>query len=175
MKIFKKFILCILSTLLIFISGCSKDGTDTKKENYIPGKVHPISEMPSDKSSDESNESYSQTDLYISNEEDEDDSVSSGYDPEALKGTCGDKITWEIIDNTIIFSGTGPMEDYQYPDEIPWLDQANKLFNSVVIEEGITSVGSRAFAGSSCNIKSITLPNSLTKIGEYAFWTCGFE
>ena len=45
--------------------------------------------------------------------------------------------------------------------------RGDKTLGSVVLEEGITSVGSGAFADSS--LREITLPSSLTYIAENAF------
>ncbi len=41
---------------------------------------------------------------------------------------------------------------------------------SIVVKEGITSIAPGAFEG--CNLKSITIPNSVTSIGEFAFYLC---
>ena len=41
---------------------------------------------------------------------------------------------------------------------------------SIVVKEGITSIAPGAFIG--CNLKSITIPNSVTSIGKLAFYFC---
>ena len=61
------------------------------------------------------------------------------------------------------------MPDYSY-DNTPWYSQCNKI-KKVVIENGVTSIGVRAFFGCS-NLTSITIPNSVTNIGWYAFSGC---
>ncbi len=43
---------------------------------------------------------------------------------------------------------------------------------TVVIEEGVTKIGNKAFPGCS-KLKSVTLPDGLLSIGEMAFWNCG--
>ena len=64
----------------------------------------------------------------------------------------------------LIISGTGAMADYGY--DLPW-PNASK----VVIGDGVTSIGVRAFL--SCkNLSSVTLPNSVTSIGSAAFQGC---
>ena len=44
----------------------------------------------------------------------------------------------------------------------------NKLITDVVLSEGLTSIGTSAFAN--CNMTSITIPKSVKSIGEYAFY-----
>ena len=62
------------------------------------------------------------------------------------------------------------MNDYAYSSNTPWYDN-NSSINQVVINDGITSIGSYAF--SSCNnLKSVTLPGSLESIGYSAFNYC---
>lgn len=46
--------------------------------------------------------------------------------------------------------------------------QYNEAITSVVIEEGVESIGSRAFQDAS-NLVSLTLPTSLVSVGDYAF------
>lgn len=79
-------------------------------------------------------------------------------------GTCGENLTWTLDDNgTLTISGEGDMEDYAwYP---PWF---NNKFNikSVVIEEGVTSIGDRALRV--CHFTNIAIPDSVTKIGKEA-------
>lgn len=42
---------------------------------------------------------------------------------------------------------------------------------SVVLQEGVTSIGGYTFAGCS-GLTSVTIPDSVTGIGEFAFWGC---
>ena len=43
--------------------------------------------------------------------------------------------------------------------------------NSLIIPEGVTSIGENAFWES--GLKAITIPSSVTSIGSMAFWSCG--
>ena len=52
----------------------------------------------------------------------------------------------------------------------PWDSQRNKI-KTVVIKDGVTSIGKYAFFWCS-GLTSITIPNSVTSIGEHAFANC---
>jgi len=82
----------------------------------------------------------------------------------AQGGTTG-PLTWKIESGTLTISGEGEMPDY-YVDQ-PWLWNGY-IFTKVVIEEGVTSIGTCAF--NYTTFTSITIPNSLTKIGGEAFY-----
>ncbi len=77
-------------------------------------------------------------------------------------GSCGTNTIWTLDDEGIlIISGTGKVTSH------PWDPLAVKR---VVIEEGITQVGTEAF--SDCMMESISLPNTLTRIVGYTFKDC---
>jgi len=58
-------------------------------------------------------------------------------------------------------------DNYQYT---PWYQsRSNEI--SVTIEEGITSIGNRAFYNC-IGLTSVTIPDSVTSIGYYAFYNC---
>ncbi len=94
-------------------------------------------------------------------------------------GTCGENLTWELDTDTgvLTISGTGAMTDYLYSaDEAsegpkaPWYGYRSYI-QSVVIENGVTSIGGYAF--SDCdNLTSVTISDSVTSIGERAFSEC---
>ena len=85
-------------------------------------------------------------------------------------------ITWKIEDDTLFITGTGDMDDYRtrfiadnrYGTNAPWNEEA---FSKVVIGEGITSIGEKAFSNND-TLVSATLPDSLNKIGNNAFYDC---
>ena len=85
-----------------------------------------------------------------------------------LSGTVGDNLTWKLAaDGTLTVSGKGSMGDsYSYG----W-DNYRELITSVVIENGVTSIGSIAFQ-SCVNLTSVSIPSSVTSIGTYAFNIC---
>lgn len=89
-------------------------------------------------------------------------------------GANGDNVIWTLDDNgTLTISGEGDMVDYNhnnYPyTHAPW--EKNENLRTVIIENGVTSVGDFAFTSCS-NITSVTLPDSMTELGKYAFSAC---
>ena len=77
-------------------------------------------------------------------------------------------ITWRLTkDGTLYISGRGDMPDYGL-DKSPW-----RVFsiNKVVVQKGITSIGSCAFAYCS-SLSSIKIPEGVTSIGSIAFAYC---
>ena len=83
-------------------------------------------------------------------------------------GKCGENVTYTYNSSTgeVVISGIGEM--YGYDDESPFY---NSSIKSVVIKDGVTSIGSYTF--SYCrDLKSVTIPNSITSIGKYAFSYC---
>ncbi|MCQ2500531.1 MAG: Ig-like domain-containing protein, partial [Lachnospiraceae bacterium] len=96
---------------------------------------------------------------------------------EGMYGTCTVTVnpqetglTWKIEDGTLIVSGSGEMEDHDWEDAYPWFDEKNN-FTRLVVEEGVTTVGSNAFSYYS-NLAEATLPSTLTTLKECAFFYC---
>lgn len=94
------------------------------------------------------------------------------------KGKCGENLTWihDSKEYTLTISGTGKMEDYASGEDTPWWGDgivSNEYsFSTLVIEEGVTSVGKNAFSG--CYVDEVKLPNGLTEIRDGAFKNCYF-
>ena len=92
----------------------------------------------------------------------------------ASSGTTGD-CTWTLDDNgTLTISGNGAMGNYSkdyyngtWITSAPW--GAN--IKSVVIENGVTSIGDEAFFGCT-GLTSVTIPDSVTSIEYRAFEDC---
>ena len=71
-------------------------------------------------------------------------------------------------DGLLTISGTGKMKDLGEEQHSPWDYFKVK---KVVIEDGVTGIGNRAFAD--CYyMKSIEIPESVAYIGDYAFYRC---
>ena len=85
-------------------------------------------------------------------------------------GTSGD-VSWTLTsDGVMTISGTGAMADYNGYD-YPWNSESDYI-TSVVIEEGVTTIGKCAFFD--CyNLASVSIPASVTSIGASAFSNCG--
>jgi hypothetical protein len=89
----------------------------------------------------------------------------------AQSGTCGEDLSWTLSNGTLTIGGTGTMTDYSYSNPAaPWVSY-NSSITTVIIEDGVTSIGNWAFDGFQ-NLTSITVANSVTSIGESAFFDC---
>ena len=85
-------------------------------------------------------------------------------------GTCGDNLQW-TLDNegTLTITGTGCMSDYSFK-ESPWGLYIENI-KSVIIEDGVTSIGKYTFKGC-ISLENIIIPNSVTSIENDAFREC---
>lgn len=89
-------------------------------------------------------------------------------------GKCGEGLTWsfDATTGTLTVSGTGEMNGYS-ATSMPWSELADQI-KKVVISEGVTSIGKNAFNCESVKFvfTEISLPETLTSIGNYAFYGC---
>lgn len=79
-------------------------------------------------------------------------------------------VTWsyDADTTTLTISGKGAMADYDV--EAPW---TNETVTTLVLEEGITSIGNCAFQYLYDLTGDIVIPKSVTRIGDYAFSDVG--
>lgn len=77
--------------------------------------------------------------------------------------------TFDCDAKLLVISGTGSMRSYE-AGTAPWSIHRTNI-QTVVIEEGVKTIGSYAFYNCK-NITSLTLPNSLLSIGNNAFNIC---
>jgi hypothetical protein len=86
-------------------------------------------------------------------------------------GTCGEGVVWTLdSDGVLTVSGTGDMADYDRANNLPWWNNLGSI-RSLVIEEGVTGIGSSAFYG--CRwLTSVSIPDGVTGIGSNAFTDC---
>ena len=91
-------------------------------------------------------------------------------------GECGENVRWTYYGSTnkLVISGTGAMEDFNFFvfDEIVSASPfAETDIKTVVIEEGVTSIGQTAFLNC-VSLTSVSLPDSIEVIGDSAFRNC---
>lgn len=93
---------------------------------------------------------------------------ASAEETTITSGSCGYNLTWEYNAEKyeLTISGTGDMFNYADAD-VPWGE-----IKTLIIEEGVTSIGDYAFDWSS--VENVTLPESLERIGTAAFDMCIF-
>jgi hypothetical protein len=94
------------------------------------------------------------------------------YDPAIMNdpAACGDNARWSFADGVLSITGEGKLWDYFSMSAKPW-DEHKSEIRKIVISEGITHIGSRAFSGI-YNVTEVVFPESLTAIGECAFENC---
>lgn len=83
-------------------------------------------------------------------------------------GAEGNNLTWSLNHSTgiLTISGTGDMEDFE--SYAPWRPYSSGI-HTVIIEEGVTSIGQRAFYGFRSNITNVSIADSVERIGASAF------
>ncbi|MDR0544475.1 MAG: leucine-rich repeat domain-containing protein [Odoribacteraceae bacterium] len=85
-------------------------------------------------------------------------------------GECSWTITGRAGKYILTISGNGAMDDYNDSAESPWSKLKDEI-QTLVIEEGVTSVGARSFINCS-KLASASLPGSVIAIGNGAFSGC---
>ena len=73
-------------------------------------------------------------------------------------------VTWAVTDGLLTVSGSGAMDNYAQ-GEAPWLDEE---VYSIIIEDGITHLGSNAFRGME-TLVSVTVGTGVRTMGESVF------
>ena len=81
--------------------------------------------------------------------------------------TCGDDLYWEYADGVLTITGTGEMYDYAADTDVPWYDVRGNI-KTVSLPDAMTKIGQNAFYKCTA-MTSINMPTSLTAIGEKAF------
>ena len=85
-------------------------------------------------------------------------------------GADGANVTYKLDTETglLEISGTGAMTNYSYSS--PWYSYRNYI-KTVKIGDSVTSIGNYAFYNCS-SLTSVEIPDSVTSIGERAFYYC---
>ena len=95
----------------------------------------------------------------------------SGDSSAETSDVCGDNLTWTLDEKgTLTISGTGDMYDRPSGISEPLFTPMH-LVRTVVICDGVTSIGDYAFFGYPY-LSEVTIPNSVKSIGDYAFFQC---
>ena len=99
--------------------------------------------------------------------------IGANTEPDPVySGSCGPNATWEYCEETgeLKILGSGEMYDYSETSNAPWYSYSSKI-RSVTISEDITYIGDYAFVY--CyHLTSIELPSNITSIGDNAFLYC---
>ena len=124
---------------------------------------------------------------------------AQGDDLKEISGYCGkdgENIKWTVntLDSTLVFEGSGEMENYSYSGGRPW-ENYKSYIKYVTIAEGILNISDNSLSGIGAihielpsslrgigknsmvgtGISHITLPDSLTTIGGGAFASSKIE
>ncbi len=94
---------------------------------------------------------------------------------ESTSGSWGENAAWSFdrSTGTLTVSGTGEIKNEDSDGSLskaPWRALCGEIKN-VVIEDGITRIGNRAFSDCA-GLVSVTIPDSVTSIGRNAFSLC---
>lgn len=104
--------------------------------------------------------------------------VTVETEPNLGSGTCGDNLTWTCDSRFgLKIEGTGAMANYEKNDgamltsTAPWYMYKDQI-KSIIVSEGVSTIGSYAFTGLN-KVTSVSIPtNSLNTIRTFAFWGC---
>lgn len=82
-----------------------------------------------------------------------------------------DGTSWEVrgINGTLIIDGNGPMANFEHSAPWSWYS-----YSKIIIKEGITSIGDYAFSYA-CVPRNYSIPDQITAIGDHAFDSSGLQ
>ena len=95
--------------------------------------------------------------------------VTSAFAAKPTSGTCGNNVKWNLNTTTgvLTLTGKGATKDYgetALKGIAPW-NESRDLIKSIVVGEGITSLGQLLF--NKCTVaESVSLPSTLTKMSD---------
>ena len=94
---------------------------------------------------------------------------------EVFSGSCGTNLTWSFNTSTGVLTiiGSGAMTNYTSSNRAPWYS-GGWYITSVSLPDYLTTIGDYAFADL-YDLTDITIPSSVTSIGKYAFYYSGLR
>lgn len=87
----------------------------------------------------------------------------------AAEGSCGDGLSWSLSGGNLTITGAGAMADYAQ-GSAPWLNCGEEIL-TVSLPEGLTRVGDWAFYNCE-SLTAVNLPATVSHIGEGSFYGC---
>ncbi len=195
----KKRVLSLVLALVTLFSLCvpafaADDGSDAQLETAnmtVEGK-NDVGEPELGQEEDPASEAPAgpedavppETDQGVAGQEETPDSPKSATDLEGVwvhLGNCGDGgayVGWTLNSSgELSIGGNGAMKDYDY-ENAPWFDAieeegielGSRFIRKITISDGVTHIGNSAFWWTGAT--SITIPGTVTSIGNYAFDGC---
>ncbi len=101
---------------------------------------------------------------------------SLSWESPSHSGAYNESLSWKLENGVLTISGNGAMApndregDTVYGVSNPW-DEYKESITEAVLEEGVSSLGPMSFMDCS-NLRSVSLPSTLTAIGDAAFQNC---
>ncbi|MBQ7647053.1 MAG: leucine-rich repeat protein [Clostridia bacterium] len=157
----------------LFMSGCGSDDPSQSAESTKSAAVITPETLAAGKTTEDTGITEGSVSVPVTPE------PSETADPEpsgdiVLEGDCGDdgdNVKYRLCDNgELIISGSGKMENYGRLTDSPW-NSSDSLIKTVIIEEGVESLGSMSFV-STRNIEKIILPSTLSEVGYLTLCDC---
>ncbi len=173
----KRILSAMLAISLIAASGVPQYAWAEENVNAVSESESTVEELRPESIDENTVEAYLSEGIQENNQVDEDVLVA-GESENTLNiqnspdnrtaNKCGENATWTLSNGVLHISGTGDMQDYS--ENAPWFDQKNDII-SIEIDDGITSIGSFAFAQLE-NLSNVSMADSIIHIKDYAFFDC---
>ena len=90
-------------------------------------------------------------------------------DSYAEEGECGANLHWSYQDGTLTIIGTGPMDEWNSEDAVPWNAHRGDI-TAISVGNQVTTIGNYAFK--QCQMTEFVIPDSVTALGKSCFAEC---
>lgn len=171
--------------------AAGEENPDADQEQEKPGEAAPASdnaaeekteetaaaedaqETPAEKTSEEESADKGDGNTVTATESvDAEKPANAGVPTSGNCGANGDNVTWEYDKGVLTIKGTGRMSSSYGNGDAPWYLDYQTAITSIVIESGVTYIGNYAFYALP-NAKTVSIPSTVTEIGERAFTGSG--